>query len=353
MLILEVFKRLKGQRQATLSVSNLWQYEWVKERREWLQGYERSDLEQAFHNLDLSGFAKLVSSDYYRITELGMKTSPVDVMYRFVKTQHTETKNTLRAHRFRLRVGLGFYLLAIAFAVAFVLLFLLGSSPIYWQVTAILVFVLTPIAVYFLVASTTYWKEHHLSKEKSLVVYLLDAYEYLTKGDRVRAQKLVKKVGRALESPRKTTDWSTLDRESENMSGIGRDIRTILLPALADEKRSREDVGEILVRLACLFFEGSSESISRAPRVYQHLGPPKPSTPPVTPISKARPILVRSTILRLPIAAVGALALSVIVFSVVGYLQGRPLLDYLQWIGSAFIVSFMAFIGIFVRSGGP
>jgi hypothetical protein len=203
------------------------------------------------------------------------------------------------------------------------------------------------IAFYFVVVSATYWNKEQLSKEKSLATYLLDAYEHLTKRDRVAAQKLVRKVSRALEARRNSTDWSTLHRESENMSGIGGEIRTILLPALADEKHSTEDLGEILVRLACLFIEGSSENMKRVPKVYQDL--PRPTIAPVIPTTTRLRKVLAGPIPRIVIAAAVALFLSVAVFSVIAYLRGQPLLDLLEWIGSAFIVSFMAFIGIFFR----
>jgi hypothetical protein len=43
--------------------------------------------------------------------------------------------------------------------------------------------------------------------------------------------------------------------------------------------------------------------------------------------------------------------LSVAVFSVIAYLRGRPLVDFLELIGSTFVVSFIALVGLLMRFG--
>jgi hypothetical protein len=273
---LEVFKLLRADK--TIFVQ---EFEHKRDIIAGFRGHSAGELRQALHDLTTQGLATQVQHDIYGILDKGLDMNPDEYLYSLIKDLHEDTVNQV-AKLDKL------WLLSSALATS---LFLSAYVVLLWgPLGSQSIFVATAVgmlAVMVFVARQWWFGRHDISREKRLADKLLDAYLLLRdKDDRVNTEKAVKKVSASLRRPSRKYVWDTLNRDRENLTQVGVDLATTLVPAMTDKAHSKSDLSEAIVRIASLLFEGSPESIGRAlskPSVFGDLPRKKEPEKEVTP----------------------------------------------------------------------
>lgn len=268
-LLVDAYKRLKKDKRC--SPNHIWAISWGTNHEHWLQGHTRKELEQAFHDLGREGFAKPISSDYYDITDQGEKSTPGGVADYFLSSPARDIGKDVAVYRSRERIDI---LVLALFFLGMLAIVVFGSSFLYAQ-SVLLVLIFAGTAVYGLRhASDKLWRARELSQEKVIFVELLGAYDKLIKGNRSGAHDTAKAISKRLEARGEVPNrWSTLSADLRALANIGRDIRIGLEPALLDEKRTIEELGEALTRLSCIFLGGTPQDIWRAREICKGMLP--------------------------------------------------------------------------------
>jgi hypothetical protein len=338
-LILIAFKRLSPNQWT--SISDFWDSHYRAFEREWKDTHDQARVEWAYRILSNLGYARQGSPTQYSLSET--KITPDIVLRRLLDRIYDQTKNLAGKLRVLELLWRGFFWSAIFLAAVFVLILVpLSALAIqYSQLAAATFLVLFFCAILTEGRSSRLRKRLQISNEKRVAVALVDAYDRFVKDEIADAAAITQGISQILRRPESSTRWSAIDEERAKLSQIGEAIVEGVVPAIKDKKHRKKDVGEILLRLACVFFEGTSASISRAPTVYESLNVhPTPVVPKIT----IRGALTGPTAYRLGWAAVSALALPLIVFGVIARIVDKTLIDFVPWIGSGFIVTF---IGVF------
>jgi len=268
-LLVDAYKRLKKDKRC--SPNHVWAISWETDHEDWLKGYTRKELEQAFHDLGREGFAKPISSDYYEITDQGEKSTPGGVADYFLSSLAKDIGKDVAVYRSRGRIDT---LVVLLFFFGMFAIFVFGASFLYAQ-SVLMVLIAAGAAVYGLrYASDKLWQARELSQEKVIFVELLGAYDKLIKGNRSGAHDTAKAISKRLETRGEVSArWSTLSADLRTLANIGRDIRIGLEPALLDEKRTIEELGEVLTRLSCIFLGGTPQDMWRAREIYKGMLP--------------------------------------------------------------------------------
>jgi hypothetical protein len=285
-LILKVFKRLEPNR--STGTYRFWDAEHQRHEREWKQAYDQTGLERAFHFLTLLGFARQVSDGYYNL--LDPKITANVVMRTLLKHPYDMAQRGLNDFRRHEDYAKAVLWSAFIFGAAFAVAFSQQIVPVttYSQFVGVAFLVIFLGGVWLKDLSSQFWDRQRLSNEKKTAVMLVDGYDLYIDPDRdetTKATEIVRDVSQMLRAARELTRWNTVSQLRAKLSEIGEDIDNKVLPAMMDKNRKKTDIGEILVHLACLFFQGSPESMRRVPEVYQRLpGPAKRETPAPVPI---------------------------------------------------------------------
>ena len=156
-------------------------------------------------------------------------------------------------------------------AVTFLPQFALAASAL----GAVGLFILFSSVILSAISSKRIWNRCGLSKEKEIAVMLVNAYDvYMdSKKDQIReAANITGEVSKVLQrAKQQTTRWNTISQDRNALSKIGDDLSAQVVPALMGKSPDKAKIGEVLVRLACLFFDSTSERIRRAPELYKSL----------------------------------------------------------------------------------
>ena len=140
---------------------------------------------------------------------------------------------------------------------------------------AVGLFILSSSVILSAISSKRIWNRCGLSKEKEIAVMLVNAYDvYMdSKKDQIReAANITGEVSKVLQrAKQQTTRWNTISQDRNALSKIGDDLSAQVVPALMGKSPDKAKIGEVLVRLACLFFDSTSERIRRAPELYKSL----------------------------------------------------------------------------------
>lgn len=317
-LILQVFKTLRPNQ--STSPRHFLDDEYQRHEREWKQAHDQTKVEQAFHSLTLLGFAKQVSDGYYDL--LDPKATANVVMRRVLQHVYNETKKGLNDFRRREFYGDTVSRIAFGFLVAsaLVLPLLFGSAAPYWLHITVIFIALYLGSSLLKNWSSRLWNRCKLSNEKKIAVMLVDAHDSYVNADRDQTAKAVetaRKASKILREASATTRWNALAQERVKLTEIGEDIDSRVLPAMVDKKGNKAKIAEILIHLACLFFQDPPENVKRIPEVYQRLPvAAKTETPAPIPISTR----LRKDIAYPKTRTVIAIMLSAVITYVVIYL---------------------------------
>jgi hypothetical protein len=305
-MALTVFKRLRHDE--PISIHRFWDSEYQVYEREWKQAHSDAELERIFQKLVRLSYVKELQPGYYRKIEL--KATPDTVMRTLLRGLQQETKANARDFRRLDLFAVGLFLSALGLmAVVFFASFqgfVLGTG--YSQIALAVFILLLFSAIVVNNRSSRFWDRHGLSNEKRVATKLVDAYDLYVNPNRDEtdsAAEIVKKVSQTLQRAEQTTRWDTVIQDSRALSRIGQDLSARVVPAMADKRRDKAKTGEILIRLACLFFESTRQALGRAPHVYESL----PVGPSVQTVLRARLLgLADRRLGQLLLSAAGGLA---------------------------------------------
>ena len=230
---------------------------------------------QAFQELVNRRLAIPVERKYYQISPEGQQTFEHELLYRLLKPRYDGIKTTAETRSHMTNGSNGLMVLSLfLLATAMTALAVIGaSSPFFLVLTLVFVIVLFASMVLDLLA-----RKKAVSREEETAVDLLGAYEIYSpfiagkvRAPPGRAIRLVKKAANRLEKATETgalqspppPPWFVLKSLREEISKIGKDLRTGILPIMKLKARS-ESVGSVLVSLAKFLFEASPSGIQQA-----------------------------------------------------------------------------------------
>jgi hypothetical protein len=353
-LTLRIFKTLRGNQ--STSPRSFMESEYERYGREWKQAHDQTKVERAFHYLHLLGYAR-ESGGYY--TLIDTKSTANVLMRALLKNPYNETKTNLNEfYRGRL-IARALLWLSLGMAVSVILvassLAVLSSFTTieYARFFGICFGILFLCSAWMANRNARFWDRHGLSNEKSVAVRLVDAYDLYVNpkiDETSNAVTIVGKASRILQVADQTTSWNTITQDRNTLSKIGEDLRAKVLPAMIDKKGDKVKIGGVLVRLACLFFDSTSESICHASELLEPL-PTGPSVhaPTITSMSRTMVLeLTETRIGQLSLSAVGAFAAVFLPLLVLSRLLDTTILDLARqnvgYVLTAFAALFVGFL---------
>jgi len=249
---LEIFKLLRAERRVFVQ-----EFEHKREIIAGLRGHSEGELRQALHDLTTLGLAMQMQHDIYEILDKGLDSTPDEYYYGLIKDYYEKNRDRIKRHR---RFVLTQSLLILGFlATSMLVVFAVQYGFVSGYAWGI------PFGILLILLLVSYvWGKSWQPLEKRLGTRLVDAYLLMREGNRAGANRILGDVSRTLQGQPQRYVWDTLNRDRKRLAKLGSNLQRIVIPAVANEAHKRHDVGEVVLRIACLLLDSSPENIQRA-----------------------------------------------------------------------------------------
>jgi hypothetical protein len=270
---LEVFKLLQKEQMIPTGER---EQQRIMSTRTGLKDHSPEELNRALEQLQAEDYAR-PRDKTYEILAKGRDTPPHAYLYGLAKGDHEKTKAAISRYE---RRSLGWIVLLLGLVFGGGVLFSILSPSFLLPVFFVLIFGVMVVAIYQ--ASSSFATEGRPLNEKRLGTKLFDAYQALVKDDRENVKRILKAVSKRLQRGWSGLLWETLNCDRTRLAELGSNLERIVIPEVSEDECSKDDLSEVLVRIACLLFDATPESIQRAvaepqpePSVYGNLPMPQ------------------------------------------------------------------------------
>ncbi len=245
-----------------------------------LKGHSVDELVGVLDDLTTQGWARL-SGNVYHILPKNSNVPAHVYLYSLIKDDHVNTKRTIDRYarpRFVL-TALGLVLLAVTAVLMLLAQWPRPLVPAYYAGI--------PLSAFLLCVMASGWikDKDKSSMEKRLATRLLDAYLLMARDDRGDVNKILKEVSKRFQRQWSRYIWETLHCDRMRLAELGSNLEEIVIPEVPNKERPKNELAEILVRIASLVLDATPESIQRVVADPQ----PEPSVYGSLPIPEDKP----------------------------------------------------------------